>query len=219
MTPAGPGRPHTALDLLFDPGEDAPHALARQLLSGDADLGRALENLPKVTREAAVREASTAAAGLLDADLIGVILAGWREHRDITSAARRTLAAPGSSELVSLATHEVTMDQQPSVRVLVDGRRVATLQLHLAIVFDISVLVARISAGRLTGVYSGRCDVTATLAVQGTTVLTKRADFQLPGAIPLKPGARLLPENEYPVGREHTSSPPSALVPEVTPDA
>ncbi len=164
-----------------------------------------------MTREAAIREASTAAAGLLDVDLIGVILAGWREHRDITSAARRTLAAPGSTELVSLATHEVTMDQQPSIRVLVDGRRVATLQLQLAIVFDISVLVAGIRAGRLVSVHSGRCDTTATLAVQGTTVLTKRADFELPGAIPLNPGVRLLPENEYPAGGEHTSSPPTLI--------
>src|SRR6266496_2169446 len=103
MTPAVQDRPHTALDLLLGPGQEAPEALARQILSASAgvNLGRALENLPKATREAAVREVTTAAAGLLDVDLIGVLVDGWRKHQDLTAAARRTLAAPGSIELVS----------------------------------------------------------------------------------------------------------------------
>src|SRR6266536_1061268 len=107
MTPAVQDRPHTALDLLLGPGQEAPEALARQILSASAgvNLGRALENLPKATREAAVREVTTAAAGLLDVDLIGVLVDGWRKHQDLTAAARRTLAAPGSIELVDLATH------------------------------------------------------------------------------------------------------------------
>jgi hypothetical protein len=213
MTPAARERPHTALELLFGPAEDASKALTHQILSGGAgqNLGRALEHLPKVTREAAVREATTAAAGLLQVDLIGVLVAGWREHRDITSAARRTLAAPGSTELVSLATHQVTMDQQPSVGVLVDGHRVATLQFRLSVDFDVSALVAGISAGRLVAIHSGRCDVTATLAVQGTDVLTRQARLELPGVIPLRPGVRLLPDRDYPAGGN--LPPSSASVP------
>jgi hypothetical protein len=208
MTPAVQDRPSTTLDLLFSPGEDAPGALARQILPAGAggDLGRALENLPTVTRQAAIREATTAAAGLLDVDLIGLLVAGWREHHDLTAAARRTLAAPGSTELVDLATHQITTTQQPSVSIMVDGHRVATVQLDLSVVFDVSALVAGISAGRLVALHSGRCDITATLAIQGTDVLTRRAHLELPGVVPLSPGIRLLPARNYPVGGQPESA-------------
>jgi hypothetical protein len=199
MTPAPPDRPRTALDLLFGP-DDGHGALAVQIAAADpgGNLARALEDLPEVTRAAAAGEAAAAAAGLLDTDLIGLLVAGWRVHQDLTAAASRTLAAAGSVELVDVATHQVTVTQQPAVSVLVDGRRVATLQLGLSVVFDVSVLVAGISAGRLVALHSGRCDITATLSIQGADVVTRQARLELPGAVPLSPGIRLLPASDYP---------------------
>jgi hypothetical protein len=197
MTTAGQGTTPTALDLLFGADTDAAEILAGEILSpgGDQDLGRALTHLPEMTRRAAVQEAATAAAGLLKVDLIGVLVRGWREHRDIVSAARRTLAAPASTELVSMSAHEVTLEQRPSVSVLVDGQRVATLELGLSIVFDVNALI---SGGRLVAVRSGRCEITATLAVQGADLLVRQAHLELPGVIPLGQGIRLLPVGEYP---------------------
>jgi hypothetical protein len=200
MTTAGQDTTPTALDLLFGADTDAAETLAGEILSprGDQDLGRALAYLPEMTRRAAAQEAATAAAGLLKVDLIGVLVRGWREHRDIVSAARRTLAAPASTELVSMSAHEVTLEQRPSVSVLVDGQRVATLELGLSIVFDVNALLLLISGGRLVAVRSGRCEITATLAVQGADLLVRQAHLELPGVIPLGQGIRLLPVGEYP---------------------
>jgi hypothetical protein len=200
MTTAAQGTTPTALDLLFGAGTDAAETLAGEILSpgGDQDLGGALAHLPEMTRRAAVQEAATAAAGLLKVDLIGVLVRGWREHGDIVSAARRTLAAPASTELVSMSAHEVTLEQRPSVSVLVDGQRVATLELGLSIVFDVNALLLLISGGRLVAVRSGRCEITATLAVQGADLLVRQAHLELPGVIPLGQGIRLLPVGEYP---------------------
>jgi hypothetical protein len=200
MTPALQDHPHTALDLLFGPGNDTPEALASQVLSADAnrDLGQALESLPSATREAAAREVTAAAAGLLNIDLIGGLLAGWRKHHDLTAAALRTLAAPGSAELVDMAGHQITATQHPSVTVLLDGAQVATIQLGLSLIFRVTAMGARISAGRLVALHSGRCDLTAILAVQGTTVLTRQAHRTLPGVIPLGQGIRLLAAHHYP---------------------
>ena len=50
----------------------------------------------------------------------------------------------------------------------------ATLRLGLSVVFDVSALLARVRAGLLAGVHTGSCDVTATLAIDGTDVLSKR---------------------------------------------
>ena len=164
-----------------------------------------------------MREAATVAAGLLQVDLIGVLVAGWRQYRYIVDAARRTLAAPGSTELVSMVTHQVTVAQHPSVKVLVNGRRAATLQLDLSIVFDVMALLAGISGGRLVALHSGRCDVTVILAVQGTELLARRAHLELPGVVSDGQGIRLLPVGEYPVGAyagsERPSGPPAASRP------
>ena len=202
MTTAGEGSTPTALDLLFGPDADAAEILAGEILSpgGDENLGRALADLPETTRTAAVQQAAVTVAALLKVDLIGVLVRGWREHRDIVSAARRTLAAPGSTELVSMSTHEVTVDQRPSVSVLVDGQPVATLKLGLSIVFDVNALLLGISGGRLVAVHAGRCEVTTTLAVQGTDLLVRHAHLELRGVIPLRRGIRLLPVGEYPAG-------------------
>jgi len=204
MTTASEGRAPTALDLLFDPDTDAAEALAREILSpgGDQNLGHALARFPEMTRKAAAQEAATTAAALLKVDLAGVLVRGWRKHRDIVSAARRTLAVPGSTELVVVSSHEIKLGQRPSISVLVDGQRVATLQLGLSIVFDLNALLLGISGGRLTGVRSGRCDITATLAVQGTDLVNKRAHLELPDVISLRRGIRLLPIGEYPAGED-----------------
>ena len=209
MTPALQERPDTALDLLFGTGNDTPEALASQLLSADTggDLGRALAELPEVTRKAAVREATAATAGLLNVDLISGLVAGWRKHHDLTAAAQRTIAAPGSVELVDMAGHQISATQHPSVTVLVDGAQVATIQLGLSLVFRVNAMTAKVSAGRLVALLSGRCDLTVTLAIQGTTVLTKQAHLTLPGAIPLGQGIRLLAAHHYPVSAKQAESP------------
>lgn len=225
MTTAGQSSTPTALDLLFGPDIDPAKTLAGEILSprGDQDLGRALARLPEMTRKAAVREASATAAGLLKVDLIGVLARGWREHADIVSAARRTLAAPASTELVSMSAHEITLEQRPSVSVLVDGQRMATLELGLSLVFDISFLMLLISGGRLVAVRSGHCDITATLALQGTDLLTRQAHLELPGVISLRRGIRLLPADAYParadLPAEHTKSEDQASERPVVKDA
>jgi len=198
MTTAGPDGPLTAADLLFGSSADAHDALTRHILSDGRSFGRALARLPRVTREAAVREAAVAATGLLKVDLIEVLVSGWREHRDIHSAARRTLATPGSKELVGLAPHRVSTIQQPAVSILIDGHRVHTLQLGLSIIFDVTGFVAGVSLGRLAAVHSGRCGIGVALTVHEIEVLTRRAQLELPGALALKSGFRLLPGSEYP---------------------
>ena len=188
MTPADSAPPLTAQALLAQ-GPEFPVAIARGLLSIKVagNLG-GLDRLPAVTRAAVGREVTATAAGLLDVNLVGALVAGWRKHHDLRSAARRTLDVPGSKELVGLTDHQVTARQEPTVAVLVDGSRVATLHLGLTLVFDVTGLLAGIRGGRLVALHAGRCDITATLAIEGTDALTKRMSLDLPGVVPLSPG-------------------------------
>jgi hypothetical protein len=204
MTTAGESSTLSALDLLFGPDTDAAETLASEIFlpGGDHSLGRAIAHLPETTRQAAAQEAATTMAALLKVDLADVLVRGWSEHRDIVSAARRTLAVPGSTELVSMSSHEVKLDQRPSVSVLVDGHQVATLQFGLSIVFEINALLLGISGGRLVTIHSGRCDITATLAVQATDLFVRHAHLELPDVLRLRRGFRLLPADAYPAGED-----------------
>lgn len=196
----------TVLDLLFgaEADADAARALTDEIASSgrDQEIGHALAGLSETIREAATQEAATAAAALLKVDLIDTLVRGWRKHKDIVSAARRTLAAPGSTELVSMSEHEVTLDQRPAVRVLVNGQQVATVQLALSVVFAIKALLLGVSGGRIAAVRSGSCDITVSLAVQDTELITRRKHLELPGVMSSRPGFRLLPAAEYPAAAE-----------------
>jgi hypothetical protein len=198
MTPSGPDEVITAADLLFGSTEGAHEALTRHVMSAGRTTARAFERLPRVTREAAVREAAAVAVGLLKIDLMEVLVSGWREHRDIFTAARRTLDIPGSKELVGLAPHRITTVQQPSVGILVDNHRVHTLQLGLSIFFEVTGLVAGVHAGRLAAIHAGRGDLGVALTIHELEVLTNRTHLELPGVKSLQRGFRLLPANAYP---------------------
>lgn len=198
MTTAAPDGVLTAADLLFGSQEKAQESLTRHVMADGRAFARSLVHLPRVTREAAVREAAVAAAGLLKVDLIEVLVSGWREHHDVFSAARRTLDTPGSKELVGLAPHRISTTQQPAVGILIDGKRVHTLQLGLSIFFEVTGLVAGISHGRLAAVHAGRGHVGAALTIHEIEVLTKRTHLELPGHAGLRRGLRLLPASHYP---------------------
>jgi hypothetical protein len=222
MTTPGSDGVITAADLLFGSTENAHEAMTRHVMSA-RNLARAFARLPRVTREAAVHEAAVAAVGLLKVDLMEVLVSGWREHRDIFSAARRTLDTPGSKELVGLAPHRITTVQQPAVSILFDGHRVHTLQLGLSIIFEVTGLVAGIHAGRLAAIHAGRGEIGLALTVHELEVLTKRSHLELPGVKSLQRGFRLLPASAYPdephghpsgqLGGQHPGGQPGAELP------
>ena len=198
MSATGYPQALTALALFTDSGRGLPEALGQPLLSAQvAGNLPALDRLPQVTRDAAVREARAAVTGLLDVSLIGVLVSAWRTHEDLTSAARRTLAVPGTTELVPLAEHQITSVMHPWVTVFVDGYQVATIHVDLSFLFDVQAVLAGIRDGQLVALQSGHCDVTATLAIEKTDVASRRVSFTLPGVIPLNPGIRLLGDMSY----------------------
>jgi hypothetical protein len=204
---AVPARPDTALTLLFG-RENALDVLSHAVgyTGTSVNLDRALEKLPQATRDAAARELTAATAGLLDINLIDLLAAGWRKYQDLTLAARRTLAALGSTELVQLVTHRVSVSRQPYVAILVDGHQVATVRLGLSVAFAVSAVLARVRAGRLVGILTGSCDVTATLAIDDTEVASKQAHLDLPGEIAFRRELRLLPTRDYPPGENNATA-------------
>jgi hypothetical protein len=202
-------QPTSVLGLLFgrEGTEPGPPDQSQMAQAVAPRLGVALHGLPPGTMEAAVREATTAAAGLVDFSLTDLLVAGWRTHEELIAAARRTVAAPASTELVDLAEHRVTSTDRPYVNVFLDGDCVATIHLELSVTFDVSAMLAGVRRGRLVELHSGRCDVTATLSVEGDDVATRRGHLELPGVITLGDGIPLLTGDDGPDELGHSALP------------
>lgn len=200
--------PRTALDVLFDGGEYPPAAIARHLSSSLNDEVRgALDALPNAAREAALRQVASRAAGLLSAGLPEVIVGGWRKHKDLTEAARRTLGMAGSTEVLDLASHRITASQEPYVTVLLDGQQVATIHFGLSFAADIGTLLATVEAGRLVALSAGRCEMTVTLLIEGIGVATRGAHLEPARLLSLRGGIRLLPARAYPGPQREADGP------------
>lgn len=195
--------PVSGLAALFGGGDDLTAALAGLGLADwvKRNVGGELGGLTPDARAATAREISATVASLLTVNPVDVLVGGWRQYRAMTDAARATLAAAGSTALLTLATHQITETLTPSVAVLVDGYQVAALPLSISIVCDVEALLAKISAGRLVAIESGRCAVTAALGLADAEITSRTARFELPGTVSLGRELRLLPAEEYPADR------------------
>jgi hypothetical protein len=165
----------TVRTMLF--GQGAVAALAEGPSAGQ--VRAALRDLPEATRDAALRELSAVGAGLLDLDLGDLLVMGWRKYSALTEAARRTAEAPGSEEIVDIATHRIGAAYEPKIELLVGAVRVATIDFDLRAEFAVKALTAVVSAGRLTAIESGRSETTVSLAVEGLTVATRTMESDL----------------------------------------
>jgi hypothetical protein len=198
-------QPRAVRTVLFGSEENAVGTLKDALASSPVAgvLGTALAGLSSATRNAAVGELSRVVSGLLSLDIADIILAGWRKHGALVAAARRTVAAPGTQELVEVVTHTITWSDEPYVELYVDELRVATVHLQLTLGLDVKALVAAVAGGRLVGVRSGSCTVRAALSAEGARLAERTGYLELPLELPLGSGVPLLlPPSGQPKGSE-----------------
>jgi hypothetical protein len=174
-----------------DTGVDTVDVLARSLRECGVTHSsiQGLRGLAVSALQTVHHEVATVADGLLDAlDLGDILLSGWRKYTDLTKAAERTLASPGSEEVVVLATHHVVSTHHPSVKLLVNGVKVHTFVFELKVEFDLIGVVAVLRGGELVALRGGECVVTATLTLEGTSLkLSRKGHIDLALVVQLRP--------------------------------
>lgn len=172
---------------------DVAAAVAEELQrrGGIGAFSTALRTLSEGTRAAATNEVAAAAAAASTVDITAVLAAGWSRHAALRDAGRATVAGPTTSKVVELARHEIASEQRPYVDVLVNEVPVTRVDLGVRLVLEIVGLAATVRAGRLVALTGGDCEATATLAVHGTTVLTRQSRLDLPLSVPLGAGIPL----------------------------
>jgi hypothetical protein len=182
MTTVSPTQPVSTAVFLFGETQASVDALAHTLNQHGVlgVLDTALGQVSQAGREEAGSQVATVAHGLLDLDLGDLVVAGWRKHAALTTAAERTRATPGSSEVVELASHRVTSVYQPFVEVLINDARVATIRFELAIELLVKALVGTVRGGQLVSLRAGTCEVTGRLSAEGVSLVNRQGQFDLP---------------------------------------
>jgi hypothetical protein len=139
----------------------------------------------------AVRDELTGlAADFVDLDLARVALAGWRKHRDLVAAARRTRAY-GRQESVQLGRHEMVLTRRPSVDVLVGEQRIRTINFELAVTITVIDLEAVVRQGRLVELRRGRCPIKVSFSVDGVVLAEREVEMDPELGISLRSGVDL----------------------------
>jgi hypothetical protein len=189
MTTASASQRSGSPEFLLSPA-DAVSALET---SGVAeDVRRELGRFTPATRDQAVREIGRITAELTDVNPVQIIVDVLVSFHELRAAGQRTLDDPGGAELVELIQHQITFEHQPTINVVVNGQQVAALPMVLSLVFVIQALTATVTAGRLTALQLGRCDVTGTIAIAGRPVTSRTGPVTLPASIPLGVGVPLI---------------------------
>ena len=161
-----PTHPHlTALEILERDGVD----LERQLVASHP-LDPAASKLPTISGDlwaAVAQELAELARGFLQVEVADVLVHGWTSYRTLVEAGDRTR---GTAEIdaVDLAGRDLSLHRHPSVDVVFLDQTLATVTFDVGVEVRIEALTAIVRDGRLTSLGTGRCDVTAMLAVEGT---------------------------------------------------
>jgi hypothetical protein len=156
------GQPVDAADRLA--AELQRHGVARTAFGQARQLSSAASGLVD-------REIAAVLAGLLELDLGDVLLTAWRGHRALVAAGRRTAAEPAGREVVDLASHRVRWASRPSVDLVLDGVRLATLEFALEVEFVLVGVAAVVWRGHLVAVQGGDCTVTGQLSFADVPLL------------------------------------------------
>lgn len=187
----------TAQVALF--GNDESGAALRRTGAWGTVTGGMAQVLGKLSpggRGNAERELSGAITRLLNVRLGELIIAGLRKHPALAAAGRATHAQPGSTEVVQLATHRIASSHRPSIDVVVNGVRLASLPFDLGIDFDVDSAVGTVREGRLVTLDLGRCAVRISLSYAGVQLASR--DLPLDPAITANLGAGIALLDEAP---------------------
>jgi hypothetical protein len=191
------------------PGADTAKTLAHSLSECDLPQGvtQRLGELSTSVLQAVHHEIATVADGLLNLDLGDLLLSGWRKYTALTQAAQRTLANPGTEEIVVLATHRVVSTHHPTLDLTVDGIKIHTFAFELKAVFDLNGVAAVLRQGELVALRGGECVLTATLTLEGTPLeLSQKRRIDLALVIPLHRPIPLTRQHHHPP-KPHPDSP------------
>jgi hypothetical protein len=130
---------------------------------------------------------ATGACSLLSDNVVDIFAGAWCKYKELTQCAEETLAPPGSTSTVTLADHDFTYEIEPSLEILIDGKKVGTIPFAVAVTFTVKAMMLEIASGCVGKVQSGRLSWSASLNCGSSAIWTRElGGLDLPGELKLK---------------------------------
>jgi hypothetical protein len=162
----------------------------------EASLDKVPAELAGMTRETVGREVATAISDAEDLQLGDLMIYGWRTHRHLIEAARRSLQEPGKREVVQLAAHRLTATRHPVVDLTADQVVLYSAHFTVTVTFDVDLADAVVDQGKLTKMTTGGFSVLAVLEAElpagNVEMIRRRHRVESRLVIPLGQGVVLL---------------------------
>jgi hypothetical protein len=179
--------------------EESTATLQRRLAPDTVD--ELLAGTSSALRGAARTEVGRVIDDILRMDTLDAVMLGWRKHRLLTEAARRTVASPDRREVVELARHRIAGSYQPRIDVFVDNVKVGQIDLALNISATVIGMCGVVSDGRLVALRSGHIDLAAILRCEGLALVKGERRIDLAAETSLGEGIQLVDGSEAQDGR------------------
>lgn len=190
MTSISGNAPLMAGDVLFPRGDAVDGVSAALSQCGMiVAMSGIVPHLSSAGRGALTRQIVEQTAGILNLDVLDLVVRTLSTYDELIAAADRTCVPPNTTEIVQLLSVPVTWTTDAEVQVLVDGVTRLRLQLQVEVTLTINV-EAKVSWGRLSAIQTGQCEVSVTLRINNFPIQGRRT-IDLTAAVPLGTGIPL----------------------------
>jgi len=139
-------------------------------------------------RDAVVEKAT----GILDLNLLDIIVSGWKKYMQISKYADRKKYGTEEAILVPLAEHTIESKQSPYVEVLLRDHPVGRVVFDLSLSLTLEGFVLKIQDGSIREIQSGSGKGIGELSLSGQSIYKKESKpLHLPGHLSLGRGIPL----------------------------
>jgi hypothetical protein len=180
----------TLRDFLLTRAEDAREAIEKS--EAGAKLKEAVAKVPGIEWGPVAKEIEARMGEILDLDVVGVLLGGWKKYRQLQQYRDATKYPPDETVLLSLAEHAISSSHHPKIEILAEQLLLARLEFTITLALKLEGIVLKVRGGKIREICAGRCRGKGTLACAGVSLLEKETEpLELPGRIGLGEGVEI----------------------------
>ena len=180
----------TLRDFLLARTEEAREAVEKS--PAGAKLKEAVGKLPGIEWGTVAKEIEAKLGEVLDVDIVGVLLGGWKKYRQLQQYRDTTKYPPEETILLSLTEHSIASAHHPKIEILAGEVPVGTLEFTITLALKLEGIVLKVRGGKIREIVAGRCRGKGTLECAGVALLEKETErFELPGRVSLGDGIEI----------------------------
>jgi hypothetical protein len=180
----------TIRDFLLARTEDTRQAIEKS--DAGVRLKEAVGKLPGIEWGPVAKEIEAKIGEVLDVDIIGVLLGGWKKYRQLQQYRDPAKYPPEETILLSLMEHSIASSHHPKIEILAEQVLLGRLEFTITLALKLEGIVLKVRGGKIREICSGRCRGKGTLECAGVALLEKETEhFELPGRIGLGDGIEI----------------------------